>query len=478
MLDPGTDAAWLTWFTQAGLLRRLSGVLGTRDADAILAALEVCFAPGMVSPQSLAEAVHSQGCDLEDPFTRALLRDLVQMAGNQHLNDAFLRARQLGLSRAWVEAALGEDPLAQDDELDGLISFTHALGTALMPLPEDRAVTFVLETCLPEGPGRTIRDHYRTNGMPLAHGNVAALASCGLGDNSYAGVFDNRWHGAFTWALTSTLSQWDVVVSNAGRYFKPDYNRLLEVSGRLMRMMGFAEQEPAMWAQPWAREWPVFGRGEWKEQIEEVALLRRVKVKEQIDPGGSGHIWVIADNATGGLGSSNVLGYLVSVAGVNPNTTVDGLQLQVNRDYWLWKDAAFPTGDFFLRRPPTAPSPSEDTLQKWLELNVSGSFATKICYLQGQFQAPPGGPPAAPSGAGHVVKIGSSILAFMQKLGSNDLARTWRRTNNAPLNNQRVALMASGPIAPASGVVVEYLWQGGPPSVTWADAPVNDVPQT
>lgn len=467
------DEAWWRHLEAGGLLRRLAQALGNGDPGTVQAAFADCFGEqGEVSPASISAAVAAHGGQLASAETREALRDLVQLAGGRFAQRSFDYVRAQELDLAGVREALQGDPLAADAQLEGLVSFQHLMATGLVSLPEDRAVTFVLETCLPEGPGRTLRQHYRTNGLPLAHGNIVALASCSLGQSSYAGVFDNRWHGAFTWALTSLLSQWDVEVTNVGRYFRQDYARLLTLTTRVLRTFGFAEQEPFMWSQPWAREWPVFGRGELEEQIERVGVLERVKVREEISPGETGHIWVIGDTATG---SYTTLGFLISVAGTDPQRTIDGVTLQTNRDYWFWSGTAFPESTFFLRRPAT--TPSGNTLAAWIDSNVSGSFNNKITFLQGQFQAPQGPPPPGPSGAGHSVRKGGQIVGYLKELASDPDGRIWWRSSNATMDNKRIELVAASAIAPASGVVVEYKWESGPPSATWVDQPVEDVPQ-
>ncbi|MFT5681563.1 MAG: hypothetical protein ACI8RZ_002469 [Myxococcota bacterium] len=362
------------WCRMSGMVRRLSALIGSQSPAAILSAFHGCFASdGQASVASIAASITHHGADLGSEQTRALLRDLIEVAGTAGagqegqdagwvLCDTFNRVRDTDrLDEDRISTALSGDPLSSDGEYTGLVSMVYAMNTALYPLPRDRAVTFVLETCLPEQSDRDIQACYEGQTLPVAHSNVSVIASCSMGQSSYAGVFDNRWHGAFSWAMTSALSQWDVVVSNAGRYFQQDYQQLLKTVGLLLQTLGFSEQTPTMWSEDWQRQWPVFGRGEWKEQTEATGMLRRVKVKEEIDPGTIGNIYKIET-----LGGGTDLGFLIVTPILSQPLSTNRGSYGSKSDTWT---EGIPTGQFQLVQPDTVPSTGIG-LVDWINANL------------------------------------------------------------------------------------------------------------
>ncbi len=320
-----------------------------------------------------------------------------------------------------VELILHGDPMTGGARYGNLISFNRAFYGALREIPEDRHVHIVLDTCMQGQP------HPYYGGIPLAHGGVVLTSSCLPGQASERGVFDNRWHGAFTWAMVSLLSQTPVSIAAEGRSFATTYADFNDNLQDLLRMLGFT-QRSGVWAQEVQKQWQVFGTtaGQWQEQ----EVLAAVRVKEEISAGTTGSIYQVDDFA------GNKLGYLI-----RPKTTYGAWQ--AGKEYWVWEGAKFP-GQFKLTRP----AGEEAGFTEWIDrLSPAHGGPGMNAYQSQTFSS--GSPPI--SGYYTVTKKpANEVLCVVQKkVVSGDRKLTWRPVVGCQMANNRLRLM------PADQVVLE-----------------------
>jgi hypothetical protein len=380
------------------------------------------------------------------------------------VDQLFRQAEQAGFDEAAVRRLLTEDPFATDAEYTGLISYTHALDTALQPLPAGRALTVVLETCLAQSQARPMGAAY-AKGLLRARGEVAVIAGCEVGQSSYAGVFDNRWHGAFTWALTTLLSQWDVVVTNAGRSFERDYTHLLTQAGALMRAVGFTEQVPTMWSEPATLGCRVFGRLEWDEQIDTVEVLRRVKVREEIDAGTDGHIFQITD-------ANGAKGFLVVT---KDQISANGYTWNASTEYWAWSysQSGLPSSSFALKRPPTAPSQGTD-LAAWITANDVRQTTNTRSSSSVTFPTASARNGASFSNCHRARRSWDSPGQYLAVLRTSNGSVTWSRISGSAANGGRLLLLPPAAVAPDVGDQIDFEWISGTIQVDLVDGDVVD----
>lgn len=304
-----------------------------------------------------------------------------------------------------LESLVSGDPLAEASKFGSLISFNKAFYAALREVPEDRNVHVLLETCMEGRPN----DYYSHRGLPLAHGNIVMLSSCHIGQFSERAVFNNRWHGAFTWAVSTLLSQTPVFVAREGRSFTTVYDGFEDKLRRLLRLMGFA-QEPGIWAQPAQRNWRVFGAmaGEWRKRD----ILQPRRVREEVDAGTTGQIYKIVDE--GGSSSSTAAGWLVVTASSGVPTGWAG-----GREYWFWAGADYlADGTSFKLVCPDAGYTST-SLEDWINhvnQNQSANLSPSSADIQYGSQSFSTGNPAQPLSGYFKIRKNSNDVAAMKKV--------------------------------------------------------------
>jgi len=468
----GAPDAWWRCFSMSGLVKRVAGVLGTTNGNAVLDAI-VDVTNRIPCPVSdVVDVLASHGADTTSRRTRDLLRDLVQMTGVGGDFRAWHEARHWGLTATQAETLLHTDPMAHDVQLDGLVSFLHATATSLFPLPEDRAITFIFETCLSGGQGRTLSPETRRYNVPTAHGNAALLTSCRLGENSVAGVFDNRWSGAFTHALSAVLSQRTVHVTDAGRCFDLSYGELQARIADVLRPLDFVGQHSQMWAQGWVGRWPVFGQAGWLDPALQADTLAPVRAKEEIHPGTTGTIYVVER-----LNGEN-LGHLVVTAGEEvPLHLASGTHtFMPHTETWT---QGVPSGTFQLARPAN-PGGDPHQLQSWVQANITVLPASMVVFQSGQFGQGPGGPVSV-LGAHLVVKRVEGggppgpPMAFVTRVGSG---LKWHQAHDGELHDQRLDLSPTGgqPVVPVGHKVVFEERASAGPGEMWVGEAVLDSP--
>lgn len=469
------DWAWMRYFRLVGVTRRLAGLLQTDDPVAIVDVFHRCFDGGACTLESITQALGAAGVDFTEERARAGMRSLVHLTGNDRIGDVFAETRAIGLDVRRAHAVLRDDPFAADDQLDGLVSYLHVLTGGLMPLAEDRAVTFVLETCLSPAPGREIRSHYHRNGIPTAHGNAAVLASCALGENAYTGVFDNRWNGAFTWALTSQLSQRAVHRSSQGRCFGLSYEALRQNINRQLQLVGFDDQTCSMACQTWVRGWPVFGQDGWDDPGQVLETIAPIKLREEIDPGTTGTIFGIRL-----FGDNAVSGYLVVIGSASVSTNLGGTAYtwQANREYWV---GGVPAVSFDLIRPPSTPSGMSPGLKKWIEANVAQPPGTDSVTFEGlSFDNTAGGSSSMFGAHFKVRRIvavpGAAPLLLARVKRPNDTTLQWYRVANLTGANKLAFAGQATQVTLNANTRVEWSWETATPMqpISWKSSRLVD----
>ena len=337
----------------ARVAQGLEDLLQDATPSRIVTTVHACLdAKGKATLDLLQAALKDAGVKLDSEATRSSLRAFLRVCGDAALDATLQAVRKDGFTAARVADLLHGDPYAADGELKNLISFPYAFASAFHALPEDRALTVVLETCLQEAPGRALRPVYQSGDVPFVHPNATVLASCDFKQNAYAGVFDNRWHGAFTWAMVSILSQRSVYITRSGRCFNLHYDQLQDAVSNLLGALGFEAQRPSLWGNPWSKDWPVFGRLDWDKESERTGELRPARVKEEIHGDSNGHLFeIVTDTAT-----PTRLGFLVITSSAGSGSWAGG------NDYWVLSSGAFPTANFRLRRPAGLPTQVPSTL--------------------------------------------------------------------------------------------------------------------
>ncbi|MCB9764557.1 MAG: caspase family protein [Alphaproteobacteria bacterium] len=377
----------------------------------------------------------------------------------------------IGVTEALVESVLHGDPLADVDELRNLISFNKAFYQALRDVPEQNQVHILLETCLQESEGRARHAYYHRAGIPLAHGNIVLQASCGMGQSSNLAVFDNRWHGAFTWAAVSLLSQTAVKISERGRSFDMSYEQLNDRVHSLLQLMDF-QQQPSLWSQQAQRSWEVFGgypTGPDGQPLPVEERLEPVRVREEISAGTSGHIYQIVPP------TGSALGWLVVV---KDTITVNSVTWSEGKEYWIWTSGTpFPASSFKLVRPPG----SATGFGGWLSaLNLSQPAGKTWVYGAKNFQGTSSSTQSLNAHYKVSHKLGGATppdpveLCALIAAGPN---LAWRRFSTAPVDESTRIKM--GPfdkivLDPGEEIFFQHLSSG---SVTYVGAVLTENPE-
>jgi hypothetical protein len=300
-----------------------------------------------------------------------------------------------------------------------------------------------METCLKESQDRSFlpelyNDH---TGLPLAHANMALLSSCALGQTSKRAVFDNRWHGAFTWALVTILSQIPVNVYKDGRSFDITTDELV---GRIYTLLGLVgnEQRPFNSSQSFCGKWEFLGGAARTPE----SVLDPVQLQEEVDAGGEGHIYEVE---SGG----NVVGWMLRTKDVSISTA--GHTFDPQTEYWLWTGAQSgltgpsPLAHFSFRRPSVTPQ-NGTSLDAWVQAQSIPNSVTIQGCASGTFTPSTASPGAS---AWNVMHLGQ-LKARVQKLTDG---LHWFRPAAAP-NQPRISFGAAV-VLPGAQVVS---WDQGP----------------
>lgn len=459
-LDPSAahavpDDSFNRYVARASLLSAIDEVTGG-DATKIHAFLEA-FATDpelMDNPRKGIVAVaESLGQEIPKGGVTRMMKYLGNMgegigstgwAREKNAKDAMKWAMQLEYSPAQIHSVLHADPFTDGDSLQGLISFNKAFYQMMRDVPEESRVSIVLETCLKESPDRTLlselyNDH---TGLPLAHGNMALLSSCAMGQASKRAVFDNRWHGAFTWALVTVLSQLPVKVYKDGRSFDITTDALVGRISDLLELVG-NEQRPFNSSQAFCGQWEFLGGLAGTPE----SVLEPVQLQEEIDAGGEGHIYELE---SAGL----VVGWMLRTK--DSTFTASGHTWDAQTEYWIWKGAVSgltgptPLPSFNMRRPGAAPA-SGGGLAAWVQAQPIPADATIQGCLSGTFTASGDTPGQT---AWNVMHAGL-LKARVKKLTDG---LHWFRPATAPAQ-PRISF-GGGIVLPAGQVVN---WTQGPP---------------
>lgn len=150
-----------------------------------------------------------------------------------------------------------QDPgtsLCPSDVTGSLDNVVHA-ATLLRRLQGSRAarrLTWLLDCChaqvgLRAAEGLHARLTAKSKGFPVPEGEMGerVIAASRRDQSSEYSVFDGRWQGAFTWAMTSTMGQWQTVVEDGIVRLDISHGELVKRSGALLSALSFA-QEPCL----------------------------------------------------------------------------------------------------------------------------------------------------------------------------------------------------------------------------------------
>jgi hypothetical protein len=434
---------WYLWHTLG--LKPLARLLGTRDAGRIaeLAAHLDAQPDRLDDPrEGLREAAALLGIKLSEADLTGFIQNLSNVGegtapveSDDRVRDWLKLLKQLSAST--IDLLLSGDPLAADAGVDNLISFNRAFFSELRDTPEDRNVHIILDTCMQGTP----HSYYSGTGIPLAHGGMVMMSSCLPGQSSERAVFDNRWHGAFTWGLVSLLSQTPVFIAEEGRSFTTTYEKFNANLQRLLKMFGF-EQNSGVWAQPAQQQWRVFGTtaGKWRKR----SLIPPVRVEEEIDAGTTGSIYQINDLSGGRLG------FLI-----RPQHTYQSWQ--AGQEYWVWDGVKFPSGFKLVR-----PAGSASTFEGWIDaINPQFGGPGMVAYSSQVFSS---GSPPINNFYKVTGKPANQVLCAIQRavLGSN-LTLTWRPAVGCPMLGNRISFMPAAQVVLQPGQEIWFEDTPGPP---------------
>lgn len=352
-----------------------------------------------------------------------------------------------GLTAEIVASTLHGDPFAEGSELRNLISFNRAFVGIFRDVPQSCAVTAVLETCLKAPAGGKMHPHYVSAGIPFAVGGQVLLGSCRLGQPSNLAVFDNHWHGAFTWAMVSVLSQRTVLVSRQGRSFDLSNGALCARIGRLLEQLGFDDQVPALWSQDAQARWPVFGRPGWRRLGE----IPPVRVKEEIDAGSGGHVFELKV-----VGGSAHVGWLVCTTYA---FDANDLSWAAGKDYWIWDGVETVMPPVSFRLVPALQGKVDDPIEELVDANDVPRPAEKTrVYSSASFQG--SGTSDVTLSGFYRVKKGTQVLGTVVK-SSNQLS--WRRCQSGPT---KLVFTDAANRKMASGEEILFEWVEGQDTVS------------
>lgn len=136
-------------------------------------------------------------------------------------------------------------------ELQGIIPF-GTLREMLSDVEEN--VTILLDCCDAAAGGG---EHEHSHGTSLATSSARVenaaltrfggrvLAAAGRNQIAYQAVFGDRWHGAFTWAVTTALWQWKMKKQGAIAVDAVTWGHVLEQAAGLLRQLNY-DQAPAL----------------------------------------------------------------------------------------------------------------------------------------------------------------------------------------------------------------------------------------
>lgn len=426
---------------QATLLSAVNEVVGTSDASVIMAFLDRFLADRsqLDTPRRWAKQCAEQiGVQ---PTNEGLSRFMKYLGadgpgigsapGTERRDNAARILHQCAdhtYTEAIIESVLHGDPFTDDDPLRNLISFNKAWVQCMRDVPEESQVHILLETCLKEEPGRMILDDYKRYGVPFAHGNIVLFASCDLGQASNLAVFDNRWHGAFTWSMVSLLSQTAVNIGPDGRSFAINYAALTGKIQSLLGLMDFT-QTPRLWAQHEAQRYEVLGRAPGTVD----ARLDPVRIEEEINAGAGGHIFQIK---SGGVAK----GWFLRTH--NDEITAGPYTFDADSEYWIWTagnllQAGTP---FEFRRPDLVPSQGND-LDSWVQAQNLPTGLSPIKFDSLEFGG--SGLSPVPQGLYVVTRKTGPMNQAVAAVEPDGTKIKWRLIKDAPVSGDRIELLAA-----------------------------------
>lgn len=369
-------------------------------------------------------------------------------------------AGQVSYSLLEIESVLYGDAFTDEDPLRGLISFNRAFFQRLRKLPETNPVQILLETGLQEQPERALAPYYERGEVPLAHGNMAMLAGCQLRQASQMAVFDNRWHGAFTWALVSLLSKTTVKLYAGHRSFDVSYGKLTQDISALLRLMRI-EQTPLLSAAKGAKgakDWEVLGKAPERSKRELPPVIK----PKQLNGGNTGHIFQVLD------AEGAALGWMIRTPN-NSDVVAKGVTWTQKREYWVWNGDVTPWATTTLRlvRPPGT---ATGGLAGWI--NMPEGVPHAPAHLSAP-AAPFTNSDKTPGGPGWNVSFkepGPNVGPMLARVQKSGTTLTWFRVGGAPGWLQ----FGTGPVAPAGREIV-WTYTAAPPSDVTYGSSCEDV---
>jgi hypothetical protein len=117
--------------------------------------------------------------------------------------------------------------------------------------------------------------------VPLIGGRV--LAATGPLQSSYQAKFSGVWLGAFSWAVSAIMDQWQSRRHGGGVELELSYGELVERARKLLDALSF-EQTPVLRGQPGAAELPVFHAGDRTTADWTLADPNAMRKSGQLDP--------------------------------------------------------------------------------------------------------------------------------------------------------------------------------------------------
>lgn len=225
---------------------------------------------------------------------------------------------------------------AADDTLKHAISYS-TINAIIAPNAEN--LTVVLDTCHAGGAAKGAVKSQTGRPLVLMPRTTAAtkqvapsgaaqedlagrvLAAAGRDQVAYQSMFDGRWRGVFSWAVSCAMEQWSMTQEGNTVRLDVSYDRLVETTQRLISALWF-DQKPELRGAQGIGKLAVFHPGLDQHQGETTEMPDGGFKTEQVDPGMRDYVvYQILDQAGVLLGQILV-------------TNTAGAGYDANREYW------------------------------------------------------------------------------------------------------------------------------------------------
>lgn len=192
-------------------------------------------------------------------------------------------------------------------------------------------LTVVLDACHAGGTSTkerkalSLRGNEVPSSVSLRGGGAGEIATrvyaaSSLGGSAYQAEFAGRFHGAFTWALTSTLEQWKAVEQGESLRLTVSYGEALRRASGLLATLSF-DQLPSVGGAPNVANLAVLQRGLTPQPTSPEPNMKPIPM--EIDPGERDYrVYTFVWN-------SNTLGSVLI-----PNNSNPGGSLLAGTEYW------------------------------------------------------------------------------------------------------------------------------------------------